>query len=220
MTGWLGLLDVSALATVAVAFFVAAASPGPATLATAATAMAYGRRAALSFAAGLSVGLALWGLAAALGLGAALSHSVWAATALRILGGGYLLYLAWRSARSALRDASALSASRSEAASPSFATMAGRGFLLNATNPKAVLAWMAVLALGMPQDAGAPQLWGSFALCAALGVVIYAGYAIAFSTPPLRAGYVRARRGIDAAAAAVFGIAGARLLAGRAAEAP
>ena len=51
------------------AFFVAAASPGPATLAVSTTAMAAGARSAAALGVGLAVGLACWGLVAAAGLG-------------------------------------------------------------------------------------------------------------------------------------------------------
>lgn len=212
------MLDPTALATAAVAFFVAAAAPGPATVATAATAMAQGRAAALAFGAGLSLGLAMWGLAAALGLGALLIHSSVAMTVLRLLGGAYLLYLAFRAARSALSSAPITPPAEARLARPWM--LARRGFLLNASNPKAVLAWVAVLALGLPAGTGAAQLWAAFAVCAVLGALVYAGYALAFSLAPLRAGYARARRGVEAATALVFGAAGARLIAGRTADAP
>lgn len=216
----MNVLDPSALATAAAAFCVAAASPGPATLATASVAMAHGRRAAFAFGAGLSLGLALWGLVAALGLGAFLLQSATAMTVLRLLGGAYLLYLAWKSAQAAFSAAPAVSLDAGPARATEARVWVRRGFLLNATNPKAVLAWAAVLALGTSSEAGVAQLWAAFAVCATLGAAIYVCYAVAFSVARMRAGYVRARRGVEAASAIFFGAAGARLIAGRAGEAP
>ena len=66
------MLDVIGLLTVSSAFFVVAASPGPATLAAATASMNFGRQSGFQFGMGLSVGLALWGLVAATGLGAIL----------------------------------------------------------------------------------------------------------------------------------------------------
>lgn len=193
------------------AFFVAAASPGPATLAVSTTAMARGTRAALWAGLGLSVGLAFWGIVAAAGLGAVLTESATALFVLRLVGGVYLLYLAWLSARSAM-------APRPEHV-PTLqgegARLFGRGLLLNLTNPKAVLAWMAVLALGMQAGTGTTALLVTTAACAVLGGAIYAVYALAFARPSVRAVYRRARRGIEALVAGFFGYAGLRLVAAR-----
>ncbi|MEM9783929.1 MAG: LysE family transporter [Pseudomonadota bacterium] len=193
-----------------IAFFVAAASPGPATLGVAATAMSRGARAGCWFGAGLALGLAIWGVVAAAGLGALLQQSVWALTLLRLLGGAYLLYLALRAAGSALGP----EASRAEdgAANGRFFR---RGLLLNAANPKAVLAWLAVLAIGLPDGADSASITVLTALCAIAGLAIYLGYALAFSRRSVMAGYRRARRGIDGAVAAAFSYAGIRLLTTR-----
>ncbi len=193
------------------AFLVAAASPGPATLAVSTTAMARGTRAALWAGLGLSLGLAFWGVVAAAGLGAVLTESATALFVLRLAGGAYLLYLAWLSARSAI-------APRPEHV-PTLqgegGRLFGRGLLLNLTNPKAVLAWMAVLALGMQAGTGTAALLVTTAACAVLGGAIYAAYALAFARPAVRAVYRRARRGIEAVVAAFFGYAGLRLVAAR-----
>ena len=95
--------DIANLATIAAAFFVAAASPGPATIALASQSMGAGRRAGLAFGSGLAVGLAFWGVVAAAGMGAILQASTGALTAMKLLGGAYLLWLAYGSARSAAR---------------------------------------------------------------------------------------------------------------------
>jgi threonine/homoserine/homoserine lactone efflux protein len=193
------------------AFFVAAASPGPATLAVSTVAMARGARAALWSGLGLSLGLAFWGLVAAAGLGAVLTQSATALFVLRLAGGAYLLYLAWQSARSAL----ASHAGEAPTPAGSGARLFRRGLLLNLTNPKAVLAWMAVLALGMEAGTGTAALFVTTAACALLGGAIYAVYALAFARPAVRAVYRRARRGIEAVVAGFFGYAGFRLVTAR-----
>ncbi|MEM7498934.1 MAG: LysE family transporter [Pseudomonadota bacterium] len=200
------------LAAPLLAFFVAAASPGPATLAVAATAMARGRAAGLALGAGLAVGLAFWGLVAAAGLGPLMVQSASALLVLRLLGGGYLLYLAWCSARSALRPGD-------DGAAPTGA-LSGRaafqrGVVLNLLNPKAVLAWIAVLAIGLPAGAGAAEIAVVTLACALLGLAIYAVYALALSLPSAMAFYVRARRRLEAVFAAFFGYAGLRLVFAR-----
>ena len=199
--------DLAYLVAPSLAFLVAAGSPGPATLAVAATAMARGRRAGMATGLGLGLGLAFWGVIAAAGLGAAILAWAPALVVLRLAGGAFLLWLAWKSAKSALQpdvadDPSPL---------PDRALFR-RGLLLNLLNPKAVLAWGAVIAIGLPQGAGPAEFAAIVAVCSAIGVALYAIYAVAFSMPPVRGWYTRARRGIEAACALSFGLAGIRLM--------
>ncbi|MEO1775807.1 MAG: LysE family translocator [Pseudomonadota bacterium] len=204
--------DLAGIAAPLLAFAVAAGSPGPATLAVAATAMARGRRAGCWLGAGLALGLTFWGIVAAAGLGALMLQSVTALTILRILGGLYLLYLAWKAAQSAIMtDAAAAEAVKGAAGWGLFR----QGLALNLMNPKAVLAWLAVLAIGLPAGAEAGMVALVTGLCAALGLALYLVYVALFSLPAVMGGYRRARRGIEAAVAALFGLAGLRLLTTR-----
>jgi threonine efflux protein len=84
------------------AALLATASPGPSTLAIAGTAMARGRAQALALVAGIACGSWSWSVAAALGLGAVMQANAWVFEVLRYCGAGYLLFLAYKSARSAL----------------------------------------------------------------------------------------------------------------------
>lgn len=78
-----------------------------------------------------------------------------------------------------------------------------------------MLAWAAVLALGLGPATAASALYLTTLACSLLGVAIYVVYALAFSQPPIRAAYRAGRRAIDAVAGALFGYAGIRLLAMR-----
>lgn len=197
-----------ALVTALGTFLVAAGSPGPATLAVAGASMASGRRAGLALGAGLAVGLAVWGVAVGLGFGALVAQSPVFLTIFKVIGGGYLLYLAWGGARSAMTPATAPVAMDSGRAFR-------RGLILNLGNPKAALAWIAALALGSGDGTAG---WGVVAACAVLGLVIYATYALAFALDPVRSFYLRARHGIEAVTAGLFALAGLRLLTWRGAE--
>jgi threonine efflux protein len=193
------------------AFFAAAASPGPATLSVSTTAMAHGARPAAMLGIGLAIGLAFWGVVAAAGLGALLMQSTLALTVLRWFGGAYLLYLAWQSARSAVAPAAIADAPD---ATPASGQML-RGLVLNASNPKAVLAWVSVLALGVGSNGDSAELAITTGLCALLGLAIYLCYAVAFSRPLIRAAYRAAQRGIEGLAAAFFGYSGLKLMFSR-----
>ena len=201
-------MDATSYMPALIAFFAAAASPGPATLAVSTAAMSRGVRSATMLGLGLAVGLAFWGVVAAAGLGALLMQSTTALTLLRWFGGAYLLWLAWQSARSVIAPPGPVE----QVDTTSDSRLVLRGLMLNLSNPKAVLAWISVLALGVGTSETGTNLAVTTALCAALGLLIYLAYAVAFSQAPFRAGYRRAQRGIDGLAAMFFGYSGLKLL--------
>ncbi len=200
------MVDMIGIWAALAAFVVVAAAPGPATLALATVAMRTGRGPGLRFGLGLSAGLAFWGLVAAAGLGALLQSSAQALTMLKLLGGAYLLWLAVGAARSAWKEAYGGAAQTGRSA------WFRQGLLLNLSNPKAVLAWMATLSLGLDAQGGVAQVIIVTSLCSGAGCAIYAVYGLAFSVGGVRAGYQRARRWIDAAAAGLFALAGFGLI--------
>jgi len=80
------------------------------------------------------------------------------------------------------------------------------------TNPKAVLASIAIMSLGLQHDA---PLWVVAAIVvgtSVLSLAIHYLYAVAFSTPAMVRIYGRARRAIQGALAVFFGCAGVKLL--------
>lgn len=194
------------LIPIVLAFFIVTVSPGPANIATATVAMRYGRSEGLLFGAGLSLGLAFWGLIAASGLGAVLQTSAHLLTIMKVLGGLYLLWLAFQSGRDALRG------SEAKAASVKQGRWFLRGLLLNLSNPKAVVAWMAALSMGMAADSGGEQVVLATTICAALGLLNYTSYALAFSMPHFMAGYRRFQRRVEGMVAGLFALAGLSLI--------
>ncbi|GLU33224.1 LysE family translocator [Trinickia caryophylli] len=191
------------------AYFIGTASPGPSNLAIMSIAAQSGRKAALAFACGVISGSMFWAVVATAGISAALvaySHFI---LAIKIFGGLYLLWLAFKSGRAALavpvRDVSRVQ--RPQA----LRTLYVKGALLHLTNPKAILVWVSIVALAS-NNSGA----GHGAVipgCAFIGSFVFSGYAILFSMASARRLYVRTRRALEGCLAVVFGVAGIRLLA-------
>ena len=206
--------DLSSLAAIAAAFVIVTVSPGPANLGCASVAMARGRKVGVQFALGLALGLTVWGLLAAAGMGAVLEASEWALMVLKLLGGAYLLYLAWSSARSAVAPKTEV------VAADGTGRWFYRGLLLNLTNPKAVFAWLAALAVGLDAADGLGMVAIATAICAVIGVLNYLGWAFVFSTQRMMAVYLRVRRWIDGAVAALFAAAGLGLIRSALARSP
>ena len=193
-----------------IAYLVATISPGPATLAIMATSARYGRKAGLQLASGVVCGSLFWGLCAAFGLATFMAQFADLFVVIKVLGGLYLLWLAFKSFRSALGP----SVPRAVPDSGKSKFML-QGLAIHLTNPKAVLAWIAILSIGVQQGAPAWHSLLMFGGCAVLGVTVFLGYAIVFSTPWAQGIYQRARRIFDITVGVVFGAAGVALLTGR-----
>ena len=193
------------------AYVIATISPGPATMAIMMVSARHGRRAGLQLATGVVCGSLFWGLCAAFGLAALMAQFAGLFVVLKIAGGLYLLWLAFKAFRSSL--------TRGVQLQPQQVSQAGnyllQGLAIHLTNPKAVLAWVAILAIGVQQGAPAWHSLVMFGGCAVLGVCIFLGYALVFSTARAQAVYLRARRGLEAGFGLVFGAAGVALITDR-----
>ena len=205
MTGW-------ELALLYVAWLIGGGSPGPATLALASTGMARGRKAALALAMGILVGSGLWAIAAAAGFSAAMLANVWLADAMRIVGALYILWLAFKSIRSALRPGAPTMAAAMPAA-PRKAFFGG--LMLHITNPKAILGWGAVFAVAVPPGSSLAELAAMGLFLYSGSIIVFVGYALLFSTEAAMRRYVSLRRWFEAIFGVLFGGAAIAILSAR-----
>ena len=206
------MIDLLSLSSIVLTFFIVAVSPGPATLSNAVVAMHQGRKAGLLYGAGLACGLSVWGLVAASGMGVVLQSSVYLLSLLKVLGGLYLLWLAFLSARSAWRPGS------ENAVATTRKNWFLQGLILNLSNPKAVLAWMAALSVGLNPNAGIVSIAIATGVCMAAGLLVYVLYSLLFSVGGIIHTYRRFRRWIDGVVAGLFTLAGIGLIRSSVAE--
>ena len=188
------------------AAFITSASPGPATLALAQTAARDGRRTALSMAAGIALGSLTWSASAAFGLGAVFAAFPWLSDVVRIAGATYLVWLGIGCARAALRPA------HLKPAPPAKGAAFSRGLALHLTNPKPILFFTSLFAVGVPTDASSLTLLTVLASVGTLNAVVFATYAVVFSTPQAVRAYRAAQRPLNAVLAVLFTAVGARLI--------
>jgi threonine/homoserine/homoserine lactone efflux protein len=193
-------------------YIMATASPGPSNMAIMATAMSRGRGPALALAAGVVTGSMFWAVLAATGLSAVLATYADLLTIIRIVGGLYLIYLAWKAARAAISARPDPSVASGPATGMA---LYRRGLFLHLSNPKAIIAWIAIMSLGLAPGAPGGLLSLILLGCVSLGIAIFAGYALVFSTPPMVRAYGSARRAIEGAVAVFFVYAGLRLIFSR-----
>lgn len=204
-------IQISANVMIAYAtYVVGTASPGPSNLAVMATAMEEGRRHAFILALGIVSGSVFWGLIAAFGLAAVIAARTDALIAMKLLGGTYMAWLAFRSTRSALgpdidRSGPARGARNSVARTYVY------GAAMHLTNPKAIFVWLAIVTLALPVSASKQDALIVVAGCAVLGVLVFGGYALVFSTATARRTYLSLRRWFEGLLALVFGYAAIRM---------
>jgi threonine/homoserine/homoserine lactone efflux protein len=123
-------------------------APGPDNLFVLAQAVRHGSRAGLIVTLGLCSGLVVHTSAVALGLAALFMASAVAFTLLKFIGAGYLLYLAWNAFTHAGRARAA-----GEVAPLPAARLYRRGVIMNLTNPKVSLFFLAFLPQFVQADA-------------------------------------------------------------------
>lgn len=197
-----------------VAYLIGCASPGPSNMAIMATAMSRGRSQALALACGVLNGSVLWGICAAFGLSALMQKYSWSLVAMKVLGGGYMLWLSWKAAREAFTPSLPTTAAAGAPAG-SFREAYLKGLAMHLTNPKAIFLWVSIVAMALPQDATRADAFQVVACCAVLGFTVFFGYALAFSTALARTVYRRIQRWFNATLSLVFAYAGLRMMLSR-----
>ena len=190
--------------------FLAQVSPGPNMMAVSSISLGSGRRAGALTAAGVASGVFVWAVLFAFGIDAFLAAFPQTITAMKLIGGGYLLYLGLRSLRSAFNGSgqTAAVADRRAAYGQAYRT----GLLVVLTNPKAALMWVAVsMFLASAQLSNAQFLLVGLCVSAS-AMAIYGTYAWLFSTGVAVRAYRRLFRAVDGLFGAVFGALGAKLV--------
>ena len=161
-------------------------------------ALVHGRRAALATAFGVNVGIALWTLAAALGVAAVVRASAEAFDVVKFAGALYLVYLGIQSLRR--RERAAVARRR---LSPF-----GQGLISNALNPKIAVFFTSLL----PQFGHSlPALLVLGAIFNTIGIVWLTAYAIAAARGRAALQRPRVRAALDSVSGVVLAGLGVRL---------
>jgi len=129
---------------------LAAASPGPDFVFVSQQTLSGGRRAGLLCSLGIALGLSVHIGYSAFGLAAVVAHSVKLLWWVKILGGGYLVYLGIRGLKSRATPGGRIQ--RMQASPHSPLKIIGAGFLCNALNPKAPIYFISLFTLVFSPD--------------------------------------------------------------------
>lgn len=215
------------LTTLALLYLAALIIPGPNLLLLTHTAASTSRRAALGVALGISTGTVMWVAVAVFGVQQIFEAAPALQTALRAVGGVYLLYLAWGllgairqrdqgSSAARSRDREELQAATDAGATPpvasSRATFYRRGLLTNLTNPKSMAFWTSVAVVSLDPHATVATRLAAVAMVGCMGLVYHLSLAWLFSTAPAQQAYLRAKPALSAITGAIMTVFGVRLL--------
>lgn len=187
-------------------------SPGPSVALLLGVGTAQGARAALLTCAGIASGSIVLSVSTVLGLTVIFAQLAEAMLVLKLIGAGYLAWLAF----GAFRRAASPPPPPSPTAVPASATrLARRGFLLQVTNPKAIFFWIAIASLGGLAAAPWPVI-AVFVTGAFLNSFLGHGvWGLVFASPPIRHLYLRGRRWVEGTLGAFFAFASFKLLTTR-----
>ena len=156
MEFWHGFLLITSV------HLLAAASPGPDFVLVSRETLTKGRRTGLICSLGITLGLAVHIIYSVLGLAAVIAHSQPLLTAIKWLGGAYLIYLGWQGIGAKPKqpvemttftnnDNSNSNSNVTDKTESSFATLR-RGFFCNVFNPKAPVYFVAIFTLVLSPD--------------------------------------------------------------------
>jgi threonine/homoserine/homoserine lactone efflux protein len=146
-------MDLHSLTALAIATIILGLSPGPAVFATIGRSLSTGLGATYLFITGIILGDLLFSLMAMLGLAALATHYAGLFTTLKILGGGYLIYLGFLSFKTAQQS------NTIQTYTETGVKLIASGFLLTASNPKDLLFFVGFLPLFMDlKNAGIAEM--------------------------------------------------------------
>ncbi len=204
-------MTAGAFLSIAVIHLLAAMSPGPSFVVCIRTAITEGFRTSVALAVGFGLGAVLWASAALAGLALLFELVPSLFTALKLIGGAFLVWIGiqmWRHAKEPL-----------DFAQGGLARMTPRralryGFLTFAANPKPAVFFGAVFVGLVPADAPIPTLAGLIAVIFLNETLWYILVARLFSLSRPRSLYLRAKAWIDRCFGTLMGIFGLKIALG------
>jgi len=167
-------MSLETLITFIAASAVLGLAPGPDNIFVLTQSALYGRKSGIYITLGLCTGLLLHSSAVALGVAAIFMVSMTAFTVLKLVGAAYLLYLAWGAFK-----ASAVALDEKALALPDLSALYRRGIIMNITNPKVAIFFLAFLPQFARPDAGSmtEQLFLLGVIFIVVSLVIFTGIA-------------------------------------------
>ena len=141
---------ISIISTVVIAHFLALISPGPDFLLVVRSALRNSRRRAIGVALGISLANGIYIVLCIIGVGAAIAHSLWLMMTLKIIGGLFLLYIAYHAIKARQQDYAFLATDQQvyeNKHAPSFLKEFLLGMASGLSNPKNIIFYLSLFSV-------------------------------------------------------------------------
>jgi amino acid exporter len=205
-------LDITAMHSVILTiglFALTFLSPGPNLLVVVQSSLSHGRSAGIAAGLGVALGDGIYAAVGLLGMAAVIGQSGELFAAVKVVGGTYLLWMAWnllRKPSSARFDAAA-----ADGAQPSFKPFL-QGLMTDLANPQTMLFFASIFAVTLTADTPAWAKTLSWLGIVSASVVWRVLLSVSFSHSRVRAAYLRAQRTIECLTGVALAGFGAKLL--------
>lgn len=199
------------VASIALALMLGAMSPGPTFIYVAKNSIGISRKHGLFTALGTGTGAALFGLCAVLGLQAVLLAVPSAYLVLKICGGLYLLWLAYKIIRHAKEPLGHIDQTTN---SMSYAQAYRLGLITQLSNPKTSIVLAGIFTALLPKEIPSYFYVVLPLLCLFIDAGWYSLVAVALSAEKPRLVYLKFKTAFDRVAGGVMGLLGLKLIFG------
>ncbi|QIO06697.1 LysE family translocator [Acinetobacter shaoyimingii] len=199
------------LGSIALALMLGAISPGPTFIYVAKNSIAVSRKHGLFTALGTGTGAALFGLLAVLGLQAILLAVPSAYLILKICGGLYLLWLAFKILRHAKEP---IEVANDDTQQMSFAKAYRTGLVVQLSNPKIAIVLASIFTALLPKEIPTYYYFVLPTLCFFIDAGWYSLVAMALSAEGPRKVYLKFKKIFDRIAGGVMTVLGLKLIFG------
>ena len=194
---------------IAAVSLLGAMSPGPSFVIVAKTALAESKERGFGLSVGMGLGAASFFLLAVFGLYAVLETVPTLYMGLKIIGGMYLCYLAYKIIRHAKEPLDKVEYAKEK----SFWGYVLYGFAVQMSNPKTAIVIGSIVAAFLPREIPPMTPWILALMGFLTDLVWYGMVVLLFSRPKAQRGYLRFKVWIDRLAGGVLGILGLKLIA-------
>jgi Putative threonine efflux protein len=188
--------------TLTIIHLLAAASPGPDFALVSRQALLQGRRAGLWVSLGIALGLGIHIAYSAAGLATLIAHSTMWMSAIKLIGGSYLLYLGYQGIR-AKAQSGVITNEPAVIMDVAAHRLVGKGFLCNALNPKAPIYFLSLFTIVLSPNLPASTLIVYGVWIMLLQLFWFSLITLFFSQPTIRRRFLAISHWIDR----VFGVA-------------
>ena len=188
--------------TLTVIHLLAAASPGPDFALVSRQALLQGRRAGLWVSLGIALGLGIHIAYSAAGLATLIAHSTMWMSAIKLIGGSYLLYLGYQGIR-AKAQSGVITNEPPVIMDVAAHRLVSKGFLCNALNPKAPIYFLSLFTIVLSPNLPASTLVVYGVWIMLLQLFWFSLITLFFSQPTIRRRFLAISHWIDR----VFGVA-------------